>query len=139
MGREKVVPKKGKTGRNSSGPTSPRLLKLGLGEWQREKTPAGELDAESQQKLNKRRRRAESRAAAKACAQFQEDFGDGNAATAATAARGAPVAQGATGPRPGQHKRGASNEGSSAARLHAGAAGSEQVNPAIGMHKAGYV
>ena len=124
--REKAVSEKGKAGRKPSGPTTPRLLKSGLGGWQREKTPAGELDAKAQQKLNERRRRAESRAAAKARAQFQENFGDGNATTAATAAREAPVAQGATGPRPGKRKRGASNEGSSAARLRDGA-GSEQV------------
>ena len=57
-GRPVPVPD-AKAGRKFSAPTSPRLLKNGLGEWAREKTPSGELDANERRKLQGRRHKAE--------------------------------------------------------------------------------
>jgi hypothetical protein len=52
------------------------MLKNGLGTWEREKTPSGELDGKQMDQLKRRRRMAEKRAQTKAERQLQADFGE---------------------------------------------------------------
>ena len=85
-GRRVPVPEVKAGGRKFSAPTSPRPLENGLGEWQREKTPSGELDADERKKLNQRRRKAKTRAEERTQRQLSDDAP--TAATAAADARG---------------------------------------------------
>ena len=95
------APERKGAGAKFKAPTSPRLLKSGLGTWQREKTPSDELDGKQMEQLKRRRRMTEKRAQTKAERQLQADFcedgvdsgndsGDDEVAVAAPAAEGKP-------------------------------------------------
>ena len=88
-GRRVPVPEVKAGGRKFSAPTSPRPLENGLGGWQREKAPSGELDADERKKLNERRRKAKTRAEERTQRQLEQYDTSDDAPTAATAAAAA--------------------------------------------------